>query len=121
MEPPPPRLPISAYIMVAVSAGFVFVGATFAIGIVTGFVLNAFQTHPWTYLLAVPGVLALAAMLACLSAWEALMQARNRAAKQSGIGDRQVTCDGCGESFSAQAPHCPVCGRETVVLLIRSE
>lgn len=121
MDEPPISLPSSAYVMAVISGVFVFCGATFAIGIGTVMVIHGLLGLPeWSLIIVGPLVVVTSVVLGYLSAWETLLQARKKAqlARQAQIPE--VTCDGCGEDYSADAPHCPVCGRETVVLTVHS-
>ncbi len=110
MDVPSIPLPLSAYIMAALSAVFVFFGATFAGG--GGVLLLHDRLHwpVWTLVVAVPLVVISSVILGCLSAWESLQQARKKALLAANDADMLVKCDGCGENFS-QAPRCPLCGR----------
>ncbi len=120
MDEPPIELPTSAYLMAAISGVFVFCGAGFVLGILAVMVVHGLMGLPeWSLILVAPFVVMISALLGYLSAWETLQQARTKAqlARQAQIPE--VTCDGCGEDYSADAPHCPVCGRETVVLTIQ--
>ncbi len=108
----PIRLPVSAYILAFISAVFVFFGGLFALGLGTAMLLDALDLPMWTSLIAAPFVWLTPVVLALLSGWQTLQQARKKElSKLSKMPAR--TCPGCGEAFSATEPCCPVCGRKT--------
>lgn len=115
MDEPPIRLPMSAYLMAVLSALFVFLGATFASGLGTLLLRDRLDWSPRTLIIAAPLVLISSILLASLSAWETIQQARKKALQSLLEGELPKMCNGCGEHYAALATHCPVCGRTSSV------
>ncbi len=106
------RLPWSAWVMAAVSFGFVFLGIQFIAGAMVMLTGNWFGGFAFSPLLFVPFSIVGGLSGGWLSAKQTLDQARKKLFDQLAAAAPKFVCRGCGEEFDTHEPHCPLCGRK---------